>query len=75
MANTPDGQNIGLAYFRERGINEAMIKRFHLGYALENVMTCNKPPCAKGSPSNICLKPGYVTAPSVAQCRTGFAGV
>lgn len=35
MADTDDGRDIGLAYFRERGINDAMIKRFHLGYALE----------------------------------------
>lgn len=35
MAETEDGQNIGLAYFRERGISDAMIKRFHLGYALD----------------------------------------
>ncbi len=35
MADTADGRNIGLSYFRERGINDAMIKRFHLGYALE----------------------------------------
>lgn len=35
MAETEDGRNIGLAYFRERGISDAMIKRFHLGYALD----------------------------------------
>jgi DNA primase len=35
LVDTDDGRNIGLAYFRERGINDAMIKRFHLGYALE----------------------------------------
>ncbi len=35
MADTEDGRNIGLAYFRERGINDKMIERFHLGYALE----------------------------------------
>lgn len=35
MADTDDGRNIGLAYFRERGINEAMIRRFHLGYSLD----------------------------------------
>jgi len=35
LAETDDGRNIGLAYFRERGINDAMIKRFHLGYSLE----------------------------------------
>lgn len=32
---TPDGKEIGLAYFRERGINDQMIEKFHLGYALE----------------------------------------
>ena len=35
LADTPDGRDIGLAYFRQRGINDAMIRRFHLGYALE----------------------------------------
>lgn len=35
LHNTDDGRNIGLSYFRERGISDAMIKRFHLGYALE----------------------------------------
>jgi len=35
LNSTDDGRNIGLAYFRERGINDAMIKRFHLGYSLD----------------------------------------
>ena len=35
MTDTSDGRDIGLAYFRERGINEAMIRRFHLGYSLD----------------------------------------
>lgn len=35
MADTDEGRNVGLAYFRERGINDAMIKRFHLGYSPE----------------------------------------
>ncbi|MCH5318164.1 MAG: DNA primase [Paramuribaculum sp.] len=36
LTKTQEGVNIGLAYFRERGINDAMIKRFRLGYALED---------------------------------------
>lgn len=32
---TDEGRSIGLAYFKERGISDAMISRFHLGYALE----------------------------------------
>lgn len=35
LTDTADGREIGLTYFRQRGINDAMIKRFHLGYALE----------------------------------------
>ena len=35
LFNTPEGRNMGLAYFRERGIQDATIHRYHLGYALE----------------------------------------
>lgn len=35
MADTDEGRDIGLSYFRHRGINEAAISKFHLGFALE----------------------------------------
>ncbi|MDE7120213.1 MAG: DNA primase, partial [Muribaculaceae bacterium] len=35
LSETDDGRDIGLSYFRERGINDWAIARFHLGYALE----------------------------------------
>ena len=35
LADTPDGRDIGLAYFRERGINDWAVKRFHLGYSID----------------------------------------
>ena len=35
LKNTADGHDIGLAYFKERGINELMIERFKLGYSLD----------------------------------------
>ncbi len=35
LTDTPDGRDIGLAYFRERGITDAAIRKFHLGYSLE----------------------------------------
>lgn len=35
LVDTADGRNVGLAYFRERGINDWAIKRFHLGYSLD----------------------------------------
>ena len=31
----PDGQNIGMAYFRERGLQEHIVERFQLGYSLD----------------------------------------
>lgn len=34
--NTRDGQEIGLAYFRERGFSDATIRKFRLGYSPEN---------------------------------------
>lgn len=35
LTDTDDGRDIGLSYYRERGINDQMIERFKLGYALE----------------------------------------
>ncbi|MCL2246071.1 MAG: DNA primase [Lentimicrobiaceae bacterium] len=32
LFDTEDGQNIALSYFKERGLNEAIIKKFKLGY-------------------------------------------
>lgn len=35
LTDTADGRDVGLAYFRERGVSDAMIKKFHLGYAID----------------------------------------
>lgn len=35
LLETDDGRDIGLAYFRERGISDLAVKRFHLGYAID----------------------------------------
>ena len=35
LSETDDGRDIGLSYFRERGINDLSIKKFRLGYSLE----------------------------------------
>ncbi len=32
MWETEEGQNIGLSYFKERGFNESILKKFQLGY-------------------------------------------
>lgn len=36
LHETPDGQNIGLRYFYERGVTEEAIRKFRLGYTLDN---------------------------------------
>ena len=36
LHNTTDGQEIGLAYFKERGFTLESIKKFHLGYSPDN---------------------------------------
>lgn len=34
MTDTQEGRDVGRAYFTERGVNDLMVKRFHLGYSL-----------------------------------------
>lgn len=36
LHETPDGQDIGLRYFYERGVTEEAIRKFRLGYTLDN---------------------------------------
>lgn len=35
LFNTEDGRNIGLSYFYNRGMTDVSIKKFHLGYSLD----------------------------------------
>ena len=35
LFDTEEGRNIGLSYFYERGFNDAIIRKFHLGYSSE----------------------------------------
>ena len=43
--NTPEGQAVGLGYFRERGLRDDIIRKFQLGYSPE-----------KGNPLAVALK-------------------
>lgn len=58
MADTEDGKNIGLAYFRERGINDQSIKKFHLGYSLEKSDDLYKAALAKGYKEEFLISTG-----------------
>lgn len=48
LADTEPGRTIGYSYFRERGINDLMIKRFHLGYALDEPEALSRAALLKG---------------------------
>ncbi|RYE28163.1 MAG: DNA primase, partial [Sphingobacteriaceae bacterium] len=36
LLDSPEGKNIGLSYFKERGFREDVIKKFELGYSPDN---------------------------------------
>lgn len=48
LTDTQDGRDIGLSYFRERGINDQMIERFKLGYSLDSSDALYKAAIAAG---------------------------
>lgn len=58
LTDTEDGRQIGLAYFRERGISDAMIKRFHLGYALDRYDDLCKTALAAGYSEKVLVDTG-----------------
>ncbi len=58
LTSTDDGRDIGLAYFRERGINEQMIERFKLGYSLDRGDALYKEALSKGYDEKYLLTAG-----------------
>ncbi|MDE6270203.1 MAG: DNA primase, partial [Muribaculaceae bacterium] len=58
LTDTEDGRDIGLAYFRERGINDEMIRRFYLGYALDRSNALYNAAKAKGFEDKFLVKSG-----------------
>lgn len=59
--STADGRDIGLAYFRERGISDRSIERFHLGYALEERDALYNAATAKGYSEKYLVETGLCT--------------
>ena len=48
LYNTPEGKDIGLSYFYERGFSDAIIKKFRLGYSMDNSSSLFKTAISKG---------------------------
>lgn len=58
LHSTQEGNNIGLSYFRERGFRDDIIRKFQLGYSLENREALYKEALKKGYKSDILVKTG-----------------
>jgi len=61
LKDTPDGRDIGLSYFRYRGISDAMVERFHLGYAPERRDALYKTALERGYSESYLLSTGLCT--------------
>jgi len=68
LYNTPEGRNIGLSYFYERGLQDATIKRFHLGYALESKTNFAERAIKAGHKRNLLLDPTADVKEGVGLC-------
>lgn len=74
LRDTADGRDIGLAYFRERGISDRMIERFKLGYALDLPDHLYKAALAKGYTEKFLLATGLSAKTDRGQIYDKFRG-
>lgn len=58
--NHSEGKSIGLSYFKERGFSEAAIKKFELGYSLDQWDGLMKSAISKGYSEDILEKAGLI---------------
>lgn len=58
LTQTPEGQQVGLAYFRERGLSDASIAKFRLGFAPEQRDALASAALAKGYSKELLVKLG-----------------
>lgn len=74
LEETQDGVEIGLSYFRERGINDWAIKRFHLGYSLSGRNELYKAAKAKGFNDKFLTESGLCMEGEHGEFRDRFRG-
>ncbi len=68
LYNTAEGRNVGLTYFYERGLQDATIKRFHLGYALESKTNFAERAIKAGHKRSLLLDPTAEVKEGVGLC-------
>ena len=74
LTDTEDGRDIGLSYFLNRGINEASVKKFHLGYALERSDTLLREATQKGYNVEYLVKTGLCIRTDTGRVYDRFKG-
>lgn len=74
MYNHIDGRSLGLAYFRNRGLRDDIIKKFELGYSLEQPDAFVREALAKGYKEEYLLKTGLCLKREDGQLRDRFRG-
>lgn len=74
MYNHIDGRSIGLAYFRNRGLRDDIIKKFELGYSLDLPDAFAHEALAKGYKEEYLLKTGLCLKREDGQLRDRFRG-
>ncbi|MDE6279656.1 MAG: DNA primase [Paramuribaculum sp.] len=74
MSDTDEGRAIGLSYFRERGISDAMISRFRLGYSPEKRDALAKAAVEKGYLPEYLVSTGLCFANDKGELRDKFHG-
>lgn len=74
LADTPDGRAIGMSYFRERGLSDAAIRRFRLGYAPEQRDALAREALAKGYTPKLLADTGLCSRSDRGQLFDRFRG-
>ncbi len=74
MANTDEGRDVGLSYFRHRGISDAAIARFHLGFSLEKRDDLAQAALKAGYSKESLVKTGLCFATENGELRDRFRG-
>ena len=58
LTDTAEGRDVGLSYFRERGLSDAAVKRFRLGFAPEQRDALSREALAKGYAEKLLIDTG-----------------
>ncbi len=74
LKDTQEGKNIALSYFRERGISDASIEKFSLGYAINDFSAMCNAAKAKGYKNEFLLKTGLAGQSSKGELYDRFKG-